>query len=136
MYRWEEMQQYLRTQKPMSFTCDSLAYDLGVSNWEATQLIQAYLSYQRDPYSKAHHILHRTGRTRAAVWHVGHTNGDADELTSQYMNDIRVRLHEAVAPDLNRMKVVNPRIAQLVNSTVNALEANLQVMMTAVGATP
>ena len=126
--RWRDMESYLSAHPGQSFNAVALAADLGVSSWEATQMIQAYLGVQRLPNSRTLYVLYRKGRTRAAVWHVGVRSTDMRLLSRQYLDDAKTRVIRALEPDLARMGVLNPRASQFAESIGNVVEANLQLL--------
>lgn len=131
MRQWEVLEDYL-TQAVVTgqqvFNQAALACDMGISGPRASWLIQSYLDAQRRPNSQTLYVLHRTGRTSNAVWHVGSRAQDARELGRQHLDDMRLRVVRAMEPDLIRMGILNPRAVQVSDAIVAAVEANLQLL--------
>jgi len=130
MYMWEELESNITTGQ--QFDARSLARHLGSSRRYASDLIQAYLIAQRGPRSQTQYVISRRGRTRSAVWHVGARTGDVRALTRQCVDDIAAKINEALAPDLRRMGVLNPRCAQLTEAMAQVFVANLNLLTTQV----
>jgi hypothetical protein len=128
--RWEILENYVSNQGGvgLAFNNAALAYDLGVSTWEASNMIQAYQEVQRLPRSQTLYVIHRTGRTRNAVWHVGASTADARTMSHQQVDDFGTRLIRAWEPDLVRMGIINPRSNQVVGAIINVAQANLQLL--------
>jgi hypothetical protein len=120
----------------VGFNVAAAAADMGVTRPEASGFIQAYLDAQRKPKARTLYVLSRQGRTRSAVWHVGARTADARKLTEQCLSDMIVKVTDALAPDLRRMGILNPRTAALTTANVNAFVANLAALAAAVGGTP
>jgi phosphoribosyl-AMP cyclohydrolase len=124
---------YLAGMQPgQAFNTADIVQTLGVTSHEATCLIQAYLVAQRAINSSTLYVLHRQGRTRAAVWTVGVRSRDVKELTRQCMDDITIKVMDALAPDLRRMGVLNPRVAQTTAAMVQVFIANVNLLATQV----
>lgn len=134
MTLWEELEAYITQQQlnGQEFNSLDVARTLGVSRLQATYLIQAYLKAQRNPNSQTLYVLSRSGRTKSALWRVGTRTTDVRELTRQCMDDISIKVTEALAPDLRRMGVLNPRCAQLVNAMTQVFIANVNLLATQV----
>jgi hypothetical protein len=90
--RWEQMEDYITTLglDGQSFTAEEFAGTAGVTVHEATGLIQAYLG-RMVRQGDTIYVLHRTGRTKGAVWHVGARALDEVGLLDQAVDDIRCR---------------------------------------------
>ena len=128
MKRWEQVDNYLQTFGPVSFSSRDLAADLGVSGREASHLIQAYLTEQRRSPSGASVVLHRVGRTKQAVWMVGDRANDAREMSRQWFDDVARHVAIALKPDLDRIGVSNARATQVTTAIANVVEASLQLL--------
>jgi len=112
-----------------------IASDLEIPSWEASQLIQAYLSAQRAAGSKTLYVLHReVGRTRQAVWKVGVRTADARATSSMFFDDVKVKFHRALEPDLKRITMLNPRAGRQCEAIIDAVgDGALKVLQAAVG---
>ena len=128
MSAWEKLQNYIRATNGQPFDAWTLAADLGITTREASAMIQSHLNAQRSANSMTQYVIHRIGRTRAAVWHPGDRALDAKELSRQTLDDMTVRVAAALEPDLLRMGVTNPRVRQLATALVGAFEASLQLL--------
>ena len=129
---WEQFEDYLTEREMLNqeFNSRAVAADLGITRREASYMIQAYLIAQRRPNSRTLCVLSRQGRTRCAMWHVGARTTDVRSLTRQYMNDITVKINDALGPDLRRMIGINPRCAKLANAMSEVILANLKLLAT------
>jgi len=123
--RWEQMEDHITTLglNGASFTAEALAATLGVPITEATLLIQAYLN-RMVRQGDTIYVLHRSGRTKAAVWHVGVRALDKVGLTDQACDDMRCRLTKTVGA-LNAMARLNPTLGADVQMAVAAMGYNL-----------
>jgi hypothetical protein len=128
MTYWEIVENYLTTSGTTSFNTAGLAQDLGVSGAHASDLVQAYLAEQRRPTSRTQFALHRSGRTSAAVWHVGARAQDMRSMSRQHLDDMHCTVTRALAPDLERMGFINPRAAQVADALANVVVANVQLL--------
>lgn len=130
MMKWEVFEEYLFERDLLSeaFKCETVAADLGISTREASMLIQAYLDAQRSPTSRTLFVLSRNGRTSAAVWHVGARSADVRGLARQVLDDMAIKVYDALEPDMRRMAYLNPRCAKLVNATTESFLANLKLL--------
>jgi len=54
------------------------------------------------------------------------------ELTRQCMDDITVKVMDALTPDLRRMGALNPRLAQTTEAMVQVFLANVNLLATQV----
>lgn len=133
MQKWETAQPFVFDQAASgtSFTAIEMAIDLGVTVRQASDLIQSYLRAQRRKNSPTLFVLHRTGRTRGSVWHVGARTADAKGMSQQTASDMTARVMRALGPDLKRMGVMNPRVAGLAQAMTAAFVANLNALVAA-----
>ncbi len=83
--------------------------DLHVTAPYLTQLLRAYQMEQVKAESRTLFVLHRTGRTRAAVWHIGVRAKDVASIKEQFADDITYRAESAILPILDRIAAENPR---------------------------
>ena len=127
---WRDLEGHLLTRATplVEFNGSGLAADMGISRREASALIRSHLDAQRRPNATTFYVLHRTGRTSGAVWHVESRAMDMRELSMQHLDDMRCRLEQSFVPDLIRMGVLNPRATKLSEAIINAVEANLQLL--------
>jgi len=132
--QWEELETYLTQHQLIGqeFNSYDVAHTLRVVPYRATCLIQAYLVAQRAPKSRTLYVLHRQGRTRSSMWRVGARTRDVRELTRQCMDDITVKVMDALTPDLRRMGALNPRLAQTTEAMVQVFLANVNLLATQV----
>lgn len=124
---WRQLEDHLATSGFQQITARGLAVDLSITRGEATRMIQSHLWAQRHGRATLY-VIHRTGRTKNAVWHVGARSADMREMTRQCFDDIQTHIHEVLFRDMERMSNLNPRIGRLVTATMNALDANLAMM--------
>lgn len=125
--RWRELQDDFLT-NGLAFNCEGLAADWECSTRDASAYITAHVNAQRGPKARTKYVLRREGRTRAAVWHVTRRDADSPKLARQCMDDITVKIKEALVPDLHRLAAINPKAAPLVNALTSAFEANLHLL--------
>ena len=127
---WEELEGYLINRQLLGeeFNSIALAVDLDISRSKATRMIQAYLEAQRRQNSKTLCVLSRQGRTANAMWHVGARTYDVRLLTKQCLNDMTIKVTDALTPDLRRMIGLNPRTTRVATAFGNAFVANLEAL--------
>jgi hypothetical protein len=120
--RWEQMEDHITTLglDGQSFSAEEFAGTLGVTTHEATGLIQAYLG-RMVRNGDTIYVLHRTGRTKGAVWHVGTRALDEVGLLDQACDDMRVRNGKTVGA-LTSMARINPAIDPDVQVRVAAMQ--------------
>lgn len=128
MYRWQIFEDYLTDllERQDEFNHDDIKADLGVSGPEASYLVQAYLGAQRGKRPKTAYVIHRTGRTSAAVWKIGVRADDAREVTGQAMGDFRHRIEQAVKPDLIQIGQRNPRALRLAERALDVMVSQFE----------
>lgn len=136
MTQWEILENWIVVNGRANghFTAEEVALDLGEPTYFATRLIQSYINVQTRPGSPTAYILHREGRTRAAVWHAGDRTLDGDMLTTQENDDMRWRYDHFTKPSLDRLVDINPATAPLVAVYETAFEFvlnQLDAMLTA-----
>lgn len=134
MTMWEQLDNYIIRNNLIGreFNSHDLAQTLSITAAQASAMIQAYLVAQRSQNSSTQFTLHRFGRTSTAMWRVGSRSNDVRELTRQCMNDISIKVTEALAPDLAKMGILNPRCAALVNAMTQVFIANVNLLATQV----
>lgn len=121
---WQILQVWLHErygEKSGSFVVEELAESFEITVPEASAMIQSQLHAQRRPNSETVYVLKREGRTRAAVWSVGQRKVDVRVVNRTLYDDIVVKVRRAYAPDLNRLKERNPRLAKYVNARIGAI---------------
>lgn len=123
MTKWEQLEAWLFERRTFGgdMTNEDIAEALDISHSEASDYIQSYLDAQRSPHSRTLYVLHRTGRTSSAVWHVGERTADARATSHQYFDDVRHRFVRAVEPDLARIAEINPRAARKCKAIIEAV---------------
>jgi hypothetical protein len=129
--QWEQLEEYIDS-GVTGFCSLNVAHDLKVDRRRASRIIKAYVDAQRRPRSLTAYVLRRSGRTSSAWWYAGVRSDDVRQLTAQCVDDIGVTIREALIPDLNRMALLNPRCAALVDAIEGAFVANLNLLATAV----
>jgi hypothetical protein len=129
---WELLEEYLNDKDLFNqeFNSIAIAGYFGISRHDASMMIQSYVKAQRRQGSRTEYVLTRRGRTGAAVWRVGQRSRDVRRTTAQYLNDIGIKVRNAMDPDLGRMKDLNPRCADLVNDILNVFSASLRLIET------
>jgi hypothetical protein len=133
--RWEVLEEWLIDHDDEPFSALRLAKGLGISVAEASALIQAYLVAQRSQTSETLYVLKRIGRTRAAEWSIGERTADAHRICGTLWEDVHVKVHRAFKPDLDHLRVVNPRAARYVEAKLVAvLDGALQMLAVALDA--
>lgn len=117
-----------------SFTNRDVAEGLDITNAQASMLIQSHLDAQRAAEPLTMYVLHRDGRTSAAVWTAGISTADARAVSQQFVNDVQRTVRRAFAPDLLRIAALNPRAARRCEAWIDAVAVNaMQVLSIAVG---
>lgn len=94
-------------------------------------MIQSYLDAQRGPRSTTRFILHRTGRTSAAVWAAGHRVTDARATSYTLGDDVHAKVMRAFVPDLNRLGRLNPWAAKYTEAKIHAVVDGALVILQA-----
>ena len=125
MTQWEQLENYLQRSNVGEFNSIALAQDLRISGAQASALIQAYLEVQRRPKSPTLFVLSRRGRTSSAMWHAGQRSADVRSLTEQLLDDLAVKVNDALIPDLRRVANINPRAAHLAEALGKVFVAHL-----------
>lgn len=115
-----------------SFSAVSLANELGIDGTEASSWIDNYLSAQRGKRAQTRYVLHRQGRTTAAVWTIGRRSKDANARLGQFGDDIQATMRRAVRPDIHRLAEINPRLAQRVDKALDPLIDSIGTIVTSV----
>jgi hypothetical protein len=92
-----------------TFTSHDVANTLNVTTGKASEMVQAYLSAVPKPNCATDFAIHRTGRTRNAVWHVGHTVNDLRKMTNQFADDVEHRVVAAITPMIDHIADLNPK---------------------------
>ena len=136
MTHWERVERWLSENHTFggTFMNHELAEGLGVSPAEASALIQSHLDAQRSPTARTLYVLHRSGRTSAAVWRAGVRTADARAVSGQYFDDVKRKFLRAVEPDLKRIASVNPRAARQCEAIVEAVgDGAMKLLQIAVG---
>jgi hypothetical protein len=123
MHLWEMFEQDVLDQYGAGavFTNRSLAADIGIEDWEASEWIQRYLGAQRRPRARTRYVLTREDRTKRAVWTVGLRAQDARQVIGQFGRDVSCTIRRAVKPDLDRIGAVNPRARTVVATQLEPL---------------
>jgi hypothetical protein len=134
--RWEIMDEWLdhwqETEGGSPFTCPGLAHSLGITNPEATQLIQAQMLEQSRFDSRARYVIERRGRTRSAVWTIGVKKKNMQQVNRTYFDDIEVKARRTLRPTLRRIAELNPQLAKEVEQVLDgALDGAFMVMKAA-----
>jgi hypothetical protein len=111
--------------KPWYFDNEWVAWKLGVSPREGSEIIQAYLAEQRHPESYVTKWIHREGRTRSTHWLVGLSPEQVEALGAQTMEDVMRRVAIAIAPDLDRARKLSPKTSKSCDKVLDAIEAAL-----------
>jgi hypothetical protein len=136
---WEVLEEWLvDNDYPEShdrFTSATLVTGLDLSGSEASAMINSHLHAQRAPKSKTLYVLKREGRTRAAVWSVGVRKVDVEVINQTLYEDIRVKVRRAFAPDLLRVRQLNPGTARYVDKTIDSVvEGAMRILAAALDA--
>lgn len=126
--RWVQLEAWIEETQPLNFTAVELAHAFGVSTREASRLIQSYLVAQRGRQSETAFVLKRAGRTKRAVWSVGQTTTDARTLGRVLFDDFLTTMKRAYAPDLDRIREVNPRAARFIVAKMETMDAAVQLL--------
>lgn len=91
------------------FSAEAAADYLSLDTAEVSDYIQSYLGAQRSSTAETTYVLRREGRTKSAVWYVGHRTKDAKVRLGQFGSDVRRTITRALQPDLRRIGELNPR---------------------------
>lgn len=129
--QWETMEDFITdVGQGTWFNSIDVASNFGISGPEASSLIQAYLHVQHRPNSRAQYVIRRKPGTRTskALWSAGTKVKDAKGVTQQYVDDIKRRLAREIEPDLMAMGLQNSRAMPLVEASVNALVAGIELL--------
>lgn len=105
---WKALDAWIAESETKQFTACGAAIDLNVETHVVSGWIQEYQRIQIQRGRTAH-IIHRTGRTNGAVWHVGKATDDLREVGSQFLSDVRNRVDRAITPLINEILARNPR---------------------------
>jgi hypothetical protein len=131
--QWEQLEAWIFDREEEPFTAHMLAADFQWPVEQATILIQAYLDAQRRPNSNTLYVLKREGRTRNAVWSVGHRTADAKVIGGILFEDVAVKVKRAFEPDMKRLAEKNPRAAKYAEQKIAAvIDGALVVLASAV----
>jgi hypothetical protein len=138
MYRWEVLERWLDSRSGATFDVYTLAASEGISTWEASNLINAYVTAQRGKRATTKYTLRRTGRTRNAQWHVAKVGADARQIGATFYDDVNTTARRAFEPDLKRLQALDPSTAQVCEQMIDAvINGAITVLRVAVGnATP
>jgi hypothetical protein len=130
MNRWEDLEEFLfdHDMDQTEFTCGQIADKMGVSRPTASALIQNHLNAQTSPKSHTLFVLTRTGRTKAAVWHVGARSDDVRSLGRQVGDDFRCRLERHIEPTLSRIGQRNPRALPAAKAVAKGIDAGIDLI--------
>jgi hypothetical protein len=112
MTQWERMEEFLYAAElsgMKTFTNHDVAKILGIRPKEASYLIDAYQEAMAKPNCNTLFAVHRTGRTTAAVWHIGHSTKDLRRLTGQFADDVENRLVSLITPMMDHITKLNPK---------------------------
>jgi len=126
--RWQRLEAWIEETEPTNFTAHELAAAFGVSPREASRMIQSYLTAQRGRRSETIYTLKRAGRTKRAVWSVGQTTADARTLGRVLFDDFLTTMKRAYAPDMERIREVNPRAARFIVAKMETMDAAVQLL--------
>lgn len=133
---WRTLERYLDATVPGGGEVGSngqLASALGITNVEASTLIQNYLYVQRKQDSETKYVIYRMGRTRGAVWYCGTRSRDLKRRGNQFKDDIKANVARAFAPDLAQISALNPALAHRCEGIIEAVtEGALRVLEVAV----
>jgi hypothetical protein len=132
--RWLQLEAWIEENQPSNFTAVELANDLHISTREASRMIQSYLTAQRGRRSETAFVLKRAGRTKRAVWSVGQTTTDARTLGRVLFDDFLTTMKRAYAPDMDRIREVNPRTARFIVAKMETMDAAVQLLGAALDA--
>jgi len=131
--QWEALEAWIFDREEEPFMAVQLAADWQITTQAATTIIQAYLDAQRRPNSNTLYVLKRQGRTRSAVWSVGHRTADAKVIGGVLFEDVAVKVRRAFEPDLHRLAAKNPRAAKYAEQKIAAVvDGALVVLASAV----
>lgn len=119
--RWEALEAWIFDREEQPFIAAELAAAWRITSEKATETIQAYLDAQRRPNSNTLYVLKRVGRTRSAVWSVGHRTADAKIIGGVLFEDVAVKVKRAFKPDLHRLAAKNPRAARYAEQKIAAV---------------
>lgn len=121
--RWERLEEWLFEQHTLggSFTVYDVADAMGCESSAASGYIQAYLEAQRSGSSRTLYVLHRDGRTSAAIWTVGIRSADARAVSHTFYEDVKRKWMRAVEPDLARIAARNPAARPRVERIISAV---------------
>jgi hypothetical protein len=130
MNRWEDLEEFLfdNDMDGSAFTSHELADKMDVSRSAASGLIQNYLGAQTSSKSRTLFVLNRTGRTKAAVWHVGARSDDVRSLGRQVGDDFRCRLERHIEPTLSRIGQRNPRALPAAKAVAKGIDAGIDLI--------
>lgn len=121
MTRWEQLEEFLDVVAfagVKSFRYYDVAEVLGLAPGEASKLIQAYLEAMVSPSCVTRYTIHRTERTSAAVWHIGHSTKELRSLTGQFADDVENRVVGVITPMVDHIGESNPKARPQVTKTV------------------
>jgi hypothetical protein len=113
------------TQKDWIDHCDGITPEM------ASRTIQSYMSNQRSKDPRTDFVLKRAPgtRTSSAVWTFTVRTADVRLRIQSQVWDIRCSVERALYPDLKRMGVLNSRSEQVVEASINAMMANIEMML-------
>jgi hypothetical protein len=129
--RWHGLDSWISSERVTSFTAAALANELNIGVGEASALIQDYLAAQRNPLQRTGYVLRREGRTRGAVWYVGHRTQDMRRRGEQFVDDTRCAVMRAFKPDLEAIGMANPRARVKAERAIEAMVDGALVVMAA-----
>lgn len=132
--RWVQLEAWIEETQPQNFTAIELGQAFGISTREASRMIQSYLVAQRGRRSETIFVLKRAGRTKRAVWSVGQTTADARTLGRALFDDFLTTMKRAYAPDMDRIREVNPRTARFIVAKMETMDAAVQLLGAALDA--
>ena len=132
--RWVRLEAWILETEPQHFTADELAIAFDVSTREASRMIQSYLTAQRGKRAQTSFVLKREGRTKRAVWSVGHATSDARTLGRVLFDDFLTTVLRAYKPDLVRIGKANPRAARFIVAKMETMDAAVQLLGSALDA--
>jgi hypothetical protein len=121
--KWEVLEAWLFETHTLGgqFTSFDVADALGCSGPQASGYIQSYLDAQRSSSSRTLYVLHRDGRTSAALWSAGIRTADARAVSHTYFEDVKTKWRRAVEPDLIRIAQRNPQARKKCDRIIDAV---------------
>lgn len=127
---WEQLEEFMidNDMDGHAFTAISLGLSLDIPTARASVMIQSHLEAQASTKARTLYVLHRTGRTHSAVWHVGARAADARQVGSQAGDDFKRRVERAIEPTLREISVRNPHAMRSANEALRVIEGAVEMI--------